>query len=185
MKNNRALRLLFYTNALFVFAAMLLGPLYAVYVQKIGGGVMAVSISSAAFYISSTVALILVSKYGDKYKEKEVLLVISWLIRGLCFLSLIFVNSVLGLVLVQVVFGLGEALGTPTFNALFAEHVDRKHEVMEYSDWSIISNIVTALSVIVGGLVVSSFGFSFLFVMIGIMCFASGIWVYLSPRNLL
>jgi MFS family permease len=185
MRNNSALKVLFVSNSIYVFASLLLGPLYAVYVQKIGGGVLLVSISTAVFYVSSTLFLLFMARWGDRVREMELLLVASYIIRGFGFLCYIFLNSSLLLILVQVVFGLAESLGTPTFGALFAKHVDRKEEVLEYSDWAIVSNLVMALGTIVGGFIVSGLGFTFLFVTIAILCFLSAGWILFTPRKVL
>ncbi|KKT81443.1 MAG: Major facilitator superfamily protein [Microgenomates group bacterium GW2011_GWC1_44_9] len=142
-----ALKVLFISNAIYMFAALLLGPLYAVYVQGIGGGVLLVSVSTA--------------------------------------LSLIFVNNALLLILLQVLFGLGDALGTPIFGALFAKHTIKKEEVLEYSDWSLIANLVMALGTLIGGFIVSGLGFTFLFVTIGVLCFISAGWILFTPRKVL
>jgi MFS family permease len=185
MKNNLALRTLFATNSIYLFAAMLLGPLYAVYVEKIGGGVLLVSLSTAVFYISSTIFLVFMARWGDRVKEKEMLLMASWLIRGLAFFSYIFINSPLALILIQVAFGLGEALGTPTFGTLFSQHTDKTEVVMEFSDWAIVANLVMALGIILGGFIVNSVGFTPLFVTMGSLCFVSAIWLLLTPRKVL
>jgi MFS family permease len=185
MKNNLALKALFISNSIFVFASMLLGPLYAVYVQKIGGGVLLVSISTGVFYVSTAVFLIFVARWGDRVREKEFMLMTSYIIRGFAFLSYIFINSSLMLVVLQVIFGLGAALGTPTFSALFAEHTDKKEEVMEHSDWALVSHLVMALGTIVGGFVAASLGFSFLFVTIAILCFLSAGLILFTPRKVL
>lgn len=185
MRNNLALKVLFISNSIYMFAALLLGPLYAVYVQRIGGGILLVSISTAVFYVSSTLFLLYMARCGDKVKEKELLLAGSYVIRGLAFLGLIFVNSALTLILLQALFGLGDALGTPIFSTLFARHTNKKEEVMEYSDWTLVANLMMALGTIVGGFVVSGLGFNFLFVTIGILCFISAGWILFTPREVL
>lgn len=185
MKNNLALKALFISNSIFVFASMLLGPLYAVYVEKIGGGVLLVSISSGVFYVSTAIFLIFMARWGDRVREKELMLMASYIIRAFAFLSLIYINSPLMLVAIQVIFGLGAALGTPTFGALFAEHTDRKEEVLEHSDWALVSHLVMALGTIVGGFVVTSLGFPFLFVTIAVLCFLSAGWILFTPRRVL
>ena len=185
MRNNTALKVLFVSNAIYMFAALLLGPLYAVYVQKIGGGILLVSISTAVFYVASTLFLLFVARFGDRVREKELMLVASYIIRGLGFLSYIFIRSALFLILVQVLFGLAESLGTPTFGTLFAKHIDKKEEVMEYSDWAMVSNLVMALGTILGCFLVSSLGFNFLFVTIGALCFISAGYILFTPKEVL
>ena len=184
MRNNQALKVLFASNAIYLFAALLLGPLYAIYVQKIGG-ILLVSVSTAVFYVSSTMFLMFMARWGDRVKEKEIMLVASYIIRGIGFLSYIFLDSALVLILIQMLFGLADSLGTPTFGALFAKHVDKREEVLEFSDWSIVSNLVMALGTIVGGFIASTLGFNSLFVIISTLCFVSAGWVLFTPREVL
>ncbi len=181
---NKALRRLIAVNGLFLFGAMLFAPIHAVFIQKIGG-IILIGVSAAAYYISASFFLWIVGRLGDKVKEKELLLAASYLIRSAGYLGFLFVNSPLTLLLLQVFFGLAEALGTPSFGAIFAKHLDGKMEVMEYSDWALVSNLIAALGALIGGYFVSSLGFGVLFVAISIMCFISFLGIYLSPRKLL
>lgn len=185
MKNNRALRILFTFNSLFLFSASLLGPLYAIYVAKIGGGVLLISTSTAAFFVASTLFLIFISRWGDRVKEKEYLLILSYLVRAVGYFGYIFLNSALWLILIQVIFGLGDALGTPTFSVLFAKHTDKDEEVMEYSDWTLVANLVMALGVVIGGFIVNSFGFGSLFLIMSILCLISALGIFIVPRKVL
>ena len=184
MRINKALKVLMSFNGLFLFGVMLFGSLNAIYVQRIGGVVL-VGVSSAVFCISASLFLWVVSRFGDRVKEKELLLALSYLLRSIGYLGFIWVNSALSLVIWQMIFGLAEALGTPTFSLLFAKHVDGDKEMMEYSDWSLVANIIMGIGSLIGGYFVSSFGFNPLFVIVSGFCFISGIGVLLMPRKLL
>lgn len=183
MKVNRSLAILFLTNSLFVFASSLLGPLYAVFVERIGGGLMSISMSTAIYYVVATITLLFVSRVGDSFKETEVLLAGSWLFRGFVFLSLIFVRNIYGLLVVQSALGLGEAVGTPAFSSLFARHLDKGKGMYDYSNWSVVSNIVLALATLIGGFVVSYFGFDLLFGLMFLICVFISFIVLKLPRK--
>lgn len=172
-------------NGLLIFGTMLFGPLYAVFVQNIGGGVQLISISAAAFYLSSAMFLWIVGKLGDRVKEKELMLAASYLIRAVGYLSFIVVSNALGLILLQVLFGLAEALGSPTFGSLFAKHLDGDMEVMEYAEWALIASLIMAVGALMGGYFVSALGFGLLFVVISALCFVAFLGIILSPRKLL
>lgn len=185
MKNNRALKVLFTYNSLFLFSANLLGPLYAIYVNKIGGGLILISVSAAVFYVVSTVFLIFVSRWGDKIKEMELLLAASYFIRGAGYIFFIFANSPIYLILLQSLFGIADALGTPTFGALFARHTDKAEEMLEYSDWAIVANLVVALGILVGGYLTNAYGFGILFLVMALLCFGAGAGILATPRKVL
>jgi len=185
MKKNRSLRILFILNSIFVFASSLLGPLYAIFVQEIDSKVMSVSISWAVFMFSSTVFMYFVSKYGDKIKEQEYLLSAGFLIRSMAWLAYIFVSNFNDLIILQVFLGLGAALGSPAWNAIFAKHLDENKEIKEYSYWLIVNNFMIAIATLIGGIFVTYFGFNFLFIAMSLLSFVSFIGVLITPREVL
>jgi MFS family permease len=183
--NNKALKTLFLYNGIFVGAAAMLGPLYAIYVVKFVDGVTAISVSWAAFLISTAIFTYVVSQKGDGAKEKEYLLLAGYVIRILSWISLIFVHNLVALVLVQILLGLGESLGTPSFNALFAGHLDKNKYVKEYSNWLLVANLSSAAGILAGGAVVNSFGFKTLFLFMAAFSLVAFLGILLKPRKLL
>jgi MFS family permease len=179
---NKSLKLLYLTNGIFVLAASLLGPLYAVYVQKLGNDVLTVSSSWGIFLLSATLFVLLLSKFGDKIR-KDYLFLSAFLLRTFVFLAFIFVSNIPELFILQIVNGLGEAMGTPSFNAIFAEHLDRGHHVKDYSNWQIINNILTALATMLGGVIVYEYGFSHLFIVMAVLSLVSCIIVYKTLKK--
>ena len=74
---NPALKTLYIYNGIFVFAGSLLGPLYAVYVGLIDSAILAVSVSWAVFLMATLVFTAVISRVGDRVKEKEYLLMLN------------------------------------------------------------------------------------------------------------
>lgn len=180
---NTALQILFICNGVFMLGASLLGPLYAVYVQHLGTGIITITNSWAVFLISTTVCLIIVSRVGDKTSKKD-LLMAGFLIRAFVWTSYIFIHSVPQLLLIQAILGLGEALGTPAFGSLFAEHLDKNIHVREYADWNVVANCVTAAGTIAGGYIASLYGFQYLFVTMSSLAVLSFIIMFFHPHKL-
>lgn len=185
MRVNKALRVLFVSNAVFVFAGTLLGPLYAVYVQSIGGGVLAISSSWAVFLVSSTIFTLLVGKLASGIKEMKTLFAIGFLIRAMAWFAYIFVGSITGLMVIQMLLGLGEALGTPSFGVLVNRHLDKKLALSELSEWQVMSNLVVAVATLVGGILVSMSGFNYLFGVMSVFAVLSFLLIWLTPKKLL
>ena len=98
---------------------------------------------------------------------------------------LIFVHDLIALVLVQILLGLGESVGTPAFNAIFAEHLDSNKHINEYSNWSLIANLTSAAGILVGGAIVNSFGFKALFLFMSALSLIAFFGILLKPRKLL
>ena len=184
--NKKSLLILFVFNGIFVFANTLLGPLYAIFTsENIGNNISIATISWAAFLLSSSFFTIIVGKFGDRIKETEYLLAIGYLLRGATWILFPLIGSLELLILAQIVIGLGDALGSPAYDSLFAVHLDREESVKEYSTWKVISNLTNGVAVIVGGIVVQSFGFDVLFPTMGILAIISCMGILIQPRKLL
>lgn len=182
---NKSLKALFLANGVFVFAGNLLGPLYAVFVEGLDKGVMSISASWAAFLVSATLFTYVSSLFGDKVKHKEYLLMSGYLIRAAVWGLFITIHTIGALVALQIILGLGEALGTPAFDVIFAEHLDRGHHIADFSRWKIINNLVSAAGTLLGGFIASNYGFSPLFAIMSAGAFISFIFVLTKPRSLL
>lgn len=182
---NKALSLLFLSNGLFVLAGSLLGPLYAIYVAKFTEGVFPVTLSWATFLLSTTLFSVLLFEFGDKIKENRLLLVSGFLIRAVGWFLYIFVNNIYALIAIQFLLGMGEAVGTPAFEAIFSEHLDKEKKISEYSEWKIISNVTLILGTLLGGFIVEEFGFTPLFMGMSTLAILSIVAVIVKPKKLL
>lgn len=182
---NYSLRVLYVYNGIFVLAGGFLGPLYTVFVQNFEKNIFTISLSWATFLISTTVFMFIISKTGDRILEKEYLLMGGYLLRAAGWFLFAFIDSLSMLIFLQILLGLGEALGSPAFDTIFAEHLDSGRHVAEYANWKLIENITVAIAVIIGGFIVSRFGFMPLFYLMSVLAMISFIGVLLKPRSLL
>ncbi len=182
---NKALRTLYLYNGIFVLAGGLFGPLYAVYIQELGGSILTISASWSAFLMSTTLFMFVVSRFGDRVKEYEYLLLGGFILRALVWIMYIFVQDLVFLLFLQVLLGAGEALGSPAFDSLVAEHVDKGHHIKEYSDMKIIFNLAGALATMIGGAIVAQFGFTYLFMIMASLSMISFFGILFKPRRLL
>jgi MFS family permease len=182
---NKTLKILLLFNGVFVFASSLLGPLYAVFVETIDGNIISISLAWSIFMLSATFFMFLVRKYGDQVKEKEYLLMGGYLVRALVWFAYPFVPSLGILLLLQILLGLGEALGTPAYDAIFAKHLDKNRSVEEYTDRKLIVNLCSAIAIIVGGIIVAEVGFTVLFFIMGSLALISFVGILIQPRKLI
>lgn len=131
---NKALKILILTNALILLASSMLGPIYAIFVEEIGGDLLDASLTFAIFSLVSGVTVYISGKYTDKVKREELILVLGYILMGIGFLLYTTVGSVLSLFLVQVVIGLGGAIYSPAFDALYSKHLDEHKEGVEWGN---------------------------------------------------
>ena len=113
------------------------------------------------------------------------MLIGGFLIRAVGWFLFIFVGNLSFLIFLQVFLGIGEALGSPAFDTIFAEHLDSGRHILEYSDWKLVANMATATGVIVGGAIVEIFGFPWLFASMSLLAMVAFLGVLLKPRPLL
>ncbi len=183
--NNKSLKILFIYNGVFVFAGSLFGPLYAVYVGLLDKNILSVSLTWSVFLIATVIFTFIISRIGDRIKEKEYLLMAGFLVRALAWLLFIYATNIYHLIFLQILLGLGEAFGTPAFDAIFAEHLDSGKHVEEYSDWKLVLNVTTGVGTIIGGIIATKLGFQWLFIAMSILAIISFFGVLVQPRKLL
>ncbi len=182
---NKSLRILISVNAMLVFVVGLIGPFYAIYVQKIGGGISFAGFSWGLFSIVTGILTLLFSRWGLKVKEQELLIALGYILRAAVFLSYAFMDSMAELILTQILWGVAVALGTPAFDATYTAHTTAGECMFEWGNWEGIAAIASGVAAIAGGFMIQFFGFQPLFfIMSGIMALL-GIYIWTLPRSLL
>lgn len=182
---NKSLKLLLSINSIFVIASSLLGPLYAVYIEGIGGSIAVVSGTWSIMLLTTTLANFALIRYGDKVREHEYFLTAGFFLRAITWLGFIYAGSITSIIVLQIILGLGEAVGSTGFDAIMAEHLDKSNHIRDYAVWKTISSLLAAFATLIGGLVVTYYGFSPMFVFMAIVATGCGIFTYLLPRRAL
>ncbi|MBW3021873.1 MFS transporter [Candidatus Woesearchaeota archaeon] len=182
---NGSLRILLITNGLVLIAGAMLAPIYALFVDKVGGSLLDASLTGGIFALAAGITTLIAGRYADKIKNSELIVVAGYLMMGLGFFLYIFVNSVIFLFLVQVLIGFSEAFYSPAFDALYSKHLDKHKEGREWGAWEAINYFAIAGGAALGGLVVTLFGFSAIFAIMGALCLASALYIWQLPRKLL
>ena len=182
---NRALRVLLISNSFVLLAGAMLGPIYAIFVERVGGDLLDASIAGGLFALAAGITTILAGKYADKIKESELIIVFGYILMGFGFLLYTVVSSILFLFVVQVIIGFAEAVYAPAFDALYSKHIDRGKAGREWGAWESMNYFSVAIGAVIGGLIVNSLGFNVIFIIMALLCFVSGFYIYFLPRKLL
>lgn len=182
---NRALRALLISDGLVLIATAMLTPIYATFVEEVGGDILDAGITAAALAFGAGFASLLAGKYTDALKDKKVMIVYGYLAIGVFFLLYTQVTTVWHLALVQLLMGLVRALFDPAFDALFSTHLDKNKEAEEWGAWEGMAYFSAGIGAIIGAGIVALFNFDALFVVMGALCFASSLYVLRLPRRVL
>lgn len=163
------LKILLFSDGCMLLAAGMLGPIYAIFVEEIGGNILDASGAFAAFMLTSGIILYLLGKWEDRVKHKKKIVVTGYLIRCIGFLGYYFVFNPLSLILIQITLGFGEAFGLPAYDAVYTRYLDRGKEASEWGAWETTNYLVAGIGALAGGLIAAFLGFRNLFlVMFGI-----------------
>jgi MFS family permease len=181
----RPLKILLSTNGLYYLAGAMLGPIYAVFVEEIGGDILDASFAFSIFAIVAGITAFLSGRYTDKIKQPELIIALGYFIISIGYFYYIFVGAVWQLFIAQALIGLGGAVYSPAFDAIYSIKLKKKSAGSAWGAWEIMYYITTAAGAIIGGLIVTYFGFTPIFVIMGTLTFISAFYIYLLPRNVL
>ncbi len=184
-KLNKSLRILIVTNSIFVFAMGLFLPFYAVFVQKIGGNIAFAGLSWGLFQIVCGILTFWMADMQIHVKEQELILVLSYFLRGVVFASYAFMSSWQQLLITQILWGVAAALSTPVFDGTYAKHTSENLSVLQWGSWEGIAAIAAGLAALLGGVLIESFGFTSIFVSMSVISLFLGIYIWQLPREIL
>lgn len=160
----KGLRILLFSDAFLNLSLGMIGPIYAIFVEHIGGDILDASWAFFAYMFTAGVVTYIISKWEDGMVHKELLVVIGYVLSNIGCFAYIFVYDQFSLLVTQIILGLSMAVLSPAFDATYSHYVIKKSEASNWGIWEAMSYIVTAFAAIIGGAIVSTFGFQFLFI---------------------
>lgn len=182
---NKVYYYLLYASLLASFADSLFGPLYAVFVQNIGGGILDVGNTIALYSITTGILIIAAGKISDSV-SKELLAFIGFGISALGTIGYLFIETSTQLYLLQLIFALSTALLTAPLSALFAKHIGKENSGFLWALQGGGEKILAGLGLLGGTFITYRFGFVAVFVCISIIQVAATLFqalVYVDSRK--
>ena len=168
---NRTIKLLMISDVFFLTGFGLIDPILAIFIKEnlVGGTIFAAGISSTIFIITKSIIQLPFSRYVDRHDQK-----VKWLIMGTFLIALvpfiyILANDVQYIYFAQLIHGIGSGLAYPTWLGLWSTHLDKKHESYEWSIYSTLTGIGTALTAAIGAAIAEFISFTYTFFFVGLM----------------
>lgn len=180
---NPALKALLITDGLVLTAQAMLVPIYAVFVQEVGGDILDAGITAAALALGSGVAALFSGRYADGLRDKKHLIVVCYAVTGLGFLLFTTINNVWYLAAVQAAIGLVRAFAEPAFDALYSVNLDKNREAEGWGAWEAMAYFVAAGGALAGAAIVSFASFDALFVVMASLCVISSTYLLKIPKR--
>lgn len=166
---NKKIKFLLRGSNLWNLGEGMFGPLFAVFAQRIGNNLLEVSWAWAVYLIAAGMATILVGKMSDGRWSKVHLLVLGNTLNALLTFGYIFVDGPRALLFVQVGLGIAAALAINSWEALYSEYEDKKHDGFEWGLANGEGQIFAGIALVIGGFIVTYVSFTLLFLIMGTM----------------
>ncbi len=151
-----------FAYAFSTFSQGILMPVYAFFVQKIGGGILETSWAIALFsMVTGIMMLFIFQTPWSKTYQKECLLG-GWLLWLISLILYCCINTTTMLFISQILNGVGNAFSTPAYDAEYSEQAADNLG----AGWGLyegITSIFYGIAALMGGLIAASYGFLILF----------------------
>ncbi len=187
MRLNVTQQLLLLASAFWFFGEGLLGPLFAVYAEKVGGDLLDITAAWALFLIVSGVLYIVFGKLFRNSNRKREIMVVGYALNTIFTFCYLLVQNSHQLMLLQVGLAIAEAISSPLWDALFAKEMEKTDDVFFWSIAGGHTHLVSGIAIAVGGAVAYYISFNALFIIMGcIQAIATGIrWrvLYIQPKS--
>lgn len=186
-KVNRIIKNLIWADLILESSWGLISPVFAIFVVEkiVGGNAFVAGLSSAIYLIVFALTRIPIAIFLDKKGgEKDDFLI---MFLGFFFVSFIpfgFIFSKLPyhLYLLQAGYGVCMAAAFAGYMSLFTKRIDKGKEATEWGIRASLISLAMGTTAAVGGALVATFGFNFVFIMVGIFNFLSAFFVF-SLKN--
>lgn len=169
MTLTKTTRILLLGANIWYFGEGMMGPLFAVFAEKVGGDILDITWAWATYLVVTGMLYILVGRLLNKKEYKTKVMVAGYLLNAVFTFGYLLVQNPFQLFLVQAGLGISEAIGTPAWDALYANNLS---DEMDSYAWGLStgqSQIVTGIAFGIGGLITHFVSFEALFITMGII----------------
>lgn len=146
----------------------LFGPLFAVFAGRVGGNLLDITWAWATYLLVTGVLEIYVGKISDKIGHERLMIAGYILNAALTFCYLI-IHTPFELFALQAGLGVALAFADPTWDALYAKYEDGRKAGFIWGLEQGTESLITGISILIGGLIVSYYSFTALFVIMGVI----------------
>lgn len=160
----KGLKILLFADFFMLLAFGMITPIYAIFVEEIGGDILSASGAWAIFALTSGFLIWLFGKWEDRVKHLEKMVFLGYLLRCLGFLGYFFVVNKYHLFGVQILLGMSLAMSTPAYDSLYSKFLSKGKFASEWGAWEAMNMIVGGVAALFGGIIANYFGFKTLFI---------------------
>jgi len=165
----------------------LIQPVFAVFIlDRIEGAtVLTLGIGAAIYWSVKSIIQIPIALFLDRTpgeKDDYIFIILGLTLAGLTALSFIFITKVWQFYLVEFVHSLAFAFYIPAWNGMFARHLDKDHQSLDFSLDSTLVGVASAITGLLSGFFVTWFGYNTIFVFGALFSFVSASIIFIMPQ---
>jgi MFS family permease len=186
-KINRTIQLLMVSDIFVLTGFGLIDPILAIYIKDglVGGTVFSAGLASTLFLLVKSLVQLPFSRNVDKMNDVARG---RWLLLGTILIATvpfiyIFSSSIAYIYLAQILHGAGSGLAYSAWLGIWSTHLDKGRESYEWSLYSTLVGIGTAISAFVGGFVAQFIGFHLTFALVGVFSLAGCFFLFVLLRQ--
>lgn len=193
-KINKIIKYLIFSDLIFWSGLGFLSPIFAVFVvEKIKGGNLAViGMATAIYWILKSLLRIPIGIFLDSRKGEEDdfwFLFFGLILTSLVPFGYLMASEPSHIYFLQVLHAVGMAMALSGWTAIFTRHIDEGKEATEWALDATSVGLGTGIAGAIGGLIAITFGFNFIFILVGIFGILSAVLLLpilkiISPRSL-
>ena len=187
IKINRVIKFLVLSDLLFLGGWSLIQPIFAVFViNKVEGATLiTVGLVAGIYWLVKSLFQIPVANFLDRTegeKDDFYALMLALVLAAVASFSFAFISKIWQLFLIQFIYAVSMGLYVPSWSGIFSRHLDEKRFSFDWSLDSTFIGLVSFFSAVLGGVLASWFGFSFIFFLVGIFSLAGAFLLFMVPN---
>ncbi len=163
----KPLRLLLIASSLWYLSEGLLGPLFAIFSERIGGDLLDITSAWAVYLIASGIAYVIVGRLLNRSRWKFRMIAVGYALNTIFTFSYLLVHNTTALFLVQIGLGIAEAIATPAWDAFYASRLADTEDTFAWGLASGHTQFISGVAIAIGGLIAKYLSFNALFVLMG------------------
>lgn len=179
-KQHTIIRVLLLSNYLNIFGFSLFGPLYSLYVLRLGLSTVQIATALALYALTLGSLTIVAGRVENSMRRVTLGVILGYFVLMLGGAGYLWMHTLTQVYLVQALNALGGGIIGPAWKALYSRFARRGKEAQEWSYFDGGNQMLSAAAVLIGGFIITAWGFRFLFVvMIGLQLAGASISLYL------
>jgi predicted MFS family arabinose efflux permease len=157
---HRNIKLLLGSSIFIHMGLNILAPVYALYVQRVGGGILEASFSIGVYALLRGILYFGFAKLKEKPQHHKPLLFVGYSLYAVAYVGYIFAFLPLHLFLIQGLLAFADTILNPCWSAVIATSLTSGKERGIYSQFYGIRSMFEALGAFIGGIAIVYWGFT-------------------------